>query len=148
MQDYGYLKNNYRLKEEQKMKKLVFYRCEICGNLVVMINDSGVTPTCCGGYMTEITENTEDAVVEKHVPVFKRKADTVQISVGSTDHPMVSEHYIEWVIVHTENGVYARKFSPSDMPHAEFRIPKDEHILNIYAYCNIHGLWSVNTEEI
>lgn len=129
------------------MKKLVFYRCEICGNLVVMINDSGINPTCCGGYMTELTENTEDGVHEKHLPVMNRIKDKVSINVGIKDHPMTDEHYIEWIIVNTDHGTYLRKLSPGNNPHAEFSVPADEHIINVYAYCNIHGLWSLKAEE-
>ena len=42
------------------MKELIMYRCEICGNLICMIEDSGVVPECCGAEMTRIVANTDE----------------------------------------------------------------------------------------
>ena len=41
--------------------KRKFLRCEICGNLVGMIEDRGPTVVCCGQPMTELKANTADA---------------------------------------------------------------------------------------
>ncbi len=30
-----------------------YYTCEICGNVLKVVDDSGVTPTCCGQEMTK-----------------------------------------------------------------------------------------------
>ena len=43
-----------------------FYVCKHCGNLVGIINNSGVPMICCGEPMSELVANTEDAAVEKH----------------------------------------------------------------------------------
>ena len=48
-----------------------FYICKQCGNLVMMLKDSGMVPSCCGETMTELIPGTTDAATEKHVPVFE-----------------------------------------------------------------------------
>ena len=63
------------------MKKLVFYRCSVCGNVAVKLVDSGVPMVCCGRPMNEIKANTTDASQEKHVPVYVT-ADMVGHKLG------------------------------------------------------------------
>ena len=38
------------------MENLKLYRCEICGNLICMIEDSGMVPECCGLEMTRVKD--------------------------------------------------------------------------------------------
>src|SRR5574344_1338500 len=73
-----------------------FYICKHCGNIVGMINDSGVVHVCCGEKMSELVPNTTDAAKEKHVPVITVKGNEVHVAVGSVAHPMEAEHYIQW----------------------------------------------------
>ena len=47
---------------------LKFYKCMHCGNIAIKPFDAGVPLVCCGEKMTELTANTTDAAVEKHVP--------------------------------------------------------------------------------
>lgn len=125
-----------------------FFKCFSCGNVVVKICDSGVVPFCCDEKMTELVENTEDATVEKHLPVMERVDEcTVRIRVGSAPHPMMKEHYIEFIYLETENGGQLHYLKPDDAPEAVFCCK--ERITAVYAYCNIHGLWktTVGTEK-
>lgn len=85
-----------------------FFVCEHCGNLVGMIHDAGVPMMCCGQKMTALVPNTVEASGEKHKPVVKVEGNTVTVNVGSVDHPMLSEHFIEWVYVQTETVGSAR----------------------------------------
>ena len=43
-----------------------FYKCEMCGNVVVKLVDSKVPLVCCGQKMQELVPNTVDASGEKH----------------------------------------------------------------------------------
>ena len=67
---------------------LKFYKCMHCGNIAIKPFDSGVPLVCCGEQMTELTANTTDAAVEKHVPVVRVDGANVHVEVGSTLHPM------------------------------------------------------------
>ena len=46
--------------------KSKFYICRHCGNLIGMVNDSGVPVVCCGEPMKALVPNTVDASGEKH----------------------------------------------------------------------------------
>lgn len=115
------------------------YKCEICGNIVEVIHRGGGTLTCCGKPMRLFTDNTVDAAVEKHLPVIEKIAGGVIVRVGEVEHPMLDEHHIEWIEIHTANKVYKKYLKPGEKPEAIFKV--DENILFAREYCNLHGLW-------
>lgn len=123
------------------MENKVFYRCNICGNLVGVIEDSGVTPICCGESMEMLKPGTTDGAHEKHVPVIECEDKKVTVRVGESAHPMSDVHYIEWIYLKTNKGGHMRKLSPGEKPEAKFRICDSEKVEAAYAYCNVHGLW-------
>ena len=120
--------------------KIKYYICETCGNIIGKIKDSGVPVICCGKPMKELVPNTTDAATEKHLPVIEKDGDKVTVTISSVAHPMIPEHYIEWVSIETKNGRQIKKLSPGDEPKVTFALINDE-IIAAYAYCNIHGLW-------
>ena len=81
------------------------------------------------------------AAVEKHVPVIHTDGQKVTVTVGSTSHPMLEEHYIEWIALATKQGNQRKELKPGQEPQAEFMISEDDEVLEVYAYCNLHGLW-------
>ena len=124
------------------MKNTKFYICPHCGNLVEMVNDAGVKPFCCGQRMNELVPNTVEASGEKHIPEVRVDGNVVEVNVGSVDHPMTAEHYIQWVYVETEAGEQFKYLQPNEAPHVTFTVG-EEKVLAVYAYCNLHGLWKV-----
>lgn len=119
------------------------YRCKHCGNIITKIKDNNVDIYCCNEVMEELIPNTVDASCEKHIPVVEIKDNIATIKVGEVDHPMMEEHYIEWIYVETKSGIQLKYLNPNDKPEINVSIIDDE-IKNIYAYCNIHGLWGKN----
>ena len=119
--------------------KRSYMKCDICGNFVGMINDSGVVPECCGQPMRQLVPNTVDAAQEKHVPEIKRDGNTVTVSVGAVKHPMTPEHYIEWIALAQGNRTQRVALTPADQPEAIFNCEAGPVV--VYAYCNLHGLW-------
>ena len=119
-----------------------FYICRMCGNIVTKINDSGVPLVCCGEEMEELKVNTVDASQEKHVPVITRDGNKVNVVVGSVEHPMTNEHYIEWICLQTRKGLQIKKLEPNNKPESSFALEDDE-VIAVFEYCNIHGLWMV-----
>ncbi len=122
-----------------------FVKCKHCGNVVEFINDSGVPMMCCGERMEELKANTTDAAQEKHVPVATLDGNTLHIEVGSVLHPMTKEHLIQQIIV--VNGRRIDKVVLDDMvpPIADFTVNPNKEI-EVYAYCNLHGLWKVSVK--
>ena len=107
-----------------------FYVCEHCGNIVTFVKSSGVPVMCCGQKMTEIVPGTTDAAVEKHVPVVKAEGAQVTVTVGAVEHPMLPEHYIEWIALETRSRSPAPKYlemttpAPREVPEKKLIIRK------------------------
>lgn len=117
-----------------------FYICRHCGNLVGMVHNSGVPMICCGEKMEALVPNTVEASGEKHLPVATLENGVLTVNVGSVEHPMLPEHFIQWIYVETENGGMRRALKPGHKPIATFCIGEDKPVA-VYAYCNLHGLW-------
>ena len=116
-----------------------FYKCEMCGNVVVKLVDSKVPLVCCGQKMQELVPNTVDASGEKHVPVVTRlDGNMIKVEVGSVAHPMTEEHHIAFIYVETEDG--GIKVDLKDKPEAVIALGTSKAIA-VYEYCNLHGLW-------
>ena len=118
-----------------------FYICEHCGNIITKLRDSGVPVVCCGEPMKELKAGTTDAALEKHVPVWKQEGGIVSVVVGSVEHPMLPEHFIEFIVLKTKDGVHFKKLEPGEAPKAEFAIKEGDEVEAVYEYCNLHGLW-------
>lgn len=121
--------------------ELKFFRCEHCGNIIEMVEDKGVPVVCCGQRMTELVAGTSDGAREKHVPVYEVKDNIVHVKVGEVAHPMIPEHYIEWIVLQTKNGIQRKELNPGDKPEACFALCDGDEVEAVYAYCNLHGLW-------
>ncbi|OOM16156.1 desulfoferrodoxin [Clostridium saccharobutylicum] len=117
---------------------VTFYRCETCGNIVELIKNGGGRLVCCGKEMTKLEPNTSDGAQEKHVPVVERKDGKIHVKIGSVEHPMTDEHYIEWIAVVTDKIIEKISLSPGEKPEAVF---VDKGHGTVYEYCNLHGLW-------
>ncbi len=122
--------------------KISFYKCKKCGKVVAMLKGSPWDTICCGEAMTELTANTTDAAVEKHVPVVTVNGNTVEVNVGSVTHPMEEKHFIEWIALETKNGNQLKYLKPGDAPKAVFALTDGDEVVRAYAYCNLHGLWA------
>ena len=125
------------------MKEVKFYRCPICGNVIELIDGDSKRITCCGKNMELLVANTVDAAVEKHVPVYKKEDDKIIVSVGEVIHQMIEEHYIMWIALVSNNKVTRVDLLPNEAPEAVFNYVENAEI---YAYCNLHGLWKATVE--
>ena len=109
------------------------------GKLVAALGYGVATPAGC----TELTANTEDAAHEKHVPVveIERDGHVIRARVGSTEDPMLPEHYIGWIVLETNLGTQRKELSPAQAPEAKFALMEGEEVVAAYEWCNLHGLW-------
>ena len=120
---------------------MTFYKCEKCGNIIAKLNDSGADCVCCNEKMKELVPNTTDAAGEKHVPVISQDGNTVTVTVGAVEHPMLEAHYINWIILETKQGRQRKALKPGDKPTAVFALTEGDEVVAAYEYCNLHGLW-------
>lgn len=118
-----------------------YFICKHCGNIIAMVHASGVPVVCCGEPMTELIPGSVDASVEKHVPVIDVSGNTVTVTIGAVEHPMLDAHYIEWISIHTAQGNQRKTLTPGSAPKAVFALADGDTVISAYAYCNLHGLW-------
>lgn len=112
------------------MKKLKFYICPNCGNLLTATADA--TVSCCG------------KMLQPQVPCEAGEADRLSVEIIendyfiSSDHEMTREHYIAFVALLTGDSIILRKQYPEW--NLQTRIPCFAHGMLIW-YCTQHGLF-------
>jgi superoxide reductase len=118
------------------------YKCEICGNIMEVVHEGAGQLVCCGQPMKLLEENKVDAAIEKHVPVIEKTKKGIKVKVGSVPHPMLPEHYIEWIEIIADGKIYKKFLRPGDSPEAEFCIEAAvTSKIEARELCNLHGLW-------
>ena len=125
------------------MKELVIKKCFKCNAIVRVIEDCNCDDCgikCCGEQMKALKANATDGAVEKHVPTYEIKGDTIEARVN---HVMEEDHYIEWISIVFENKTVTTYLNPGEEPcmHCKY-VPGS----TIYAYCNKHSIWKKDVE--
>jgi superoxide reductase len=120
-------------------KRLEVYKCEVCGNIIEVLDGGAGQLVCCGQPMKLLVENTTDAAREKHVPVIEKVAGGYKVKVGSVAHPMEEKHFIEWIELVAGDKAYRQFLAPGGKPEAFFSV----EAAKVFAreYCNLHLLW-------
>lgn len=112
------------------MKKLNFYVCPECGNVITAMTDGGIS--CCGKKLQPL--EAAKASEEEKLSVENIENDYYI----SSSHPMLKEHYISFVALLTGDSLTLKKQYPEwDL---QVRIPGRAHGKLIW-YCTEHGLF-------
>ncbi len=125
------------------VNKLEIYKCAKCGNIVEVLQGGVGQLVCCGEPMELLDEKTADAATEKHVPVIAKVEAGYKVKVGSVPHPMLEEHYIQWIELLADGKAYRQFLEPGNEPEAVFNVEADS--VSAREHCNIHGLWKGDT---
>ena len=120
-----------------------FYLCKLCGNIADVVSGPATPMSCCGEVMTLLAANTVEASQEKHLPHVTKTDDGIKVQVGSVAHPMEEAHFIDFIVVKTEKGAQRVKLNIGAAPEAEFCFAAGDGPVEVYEYCNLHGLWKV-----
>ena len=118
-----------------------FVKCEGCGKIVGIVKDSKCPTKCCGEPMAELIPNSTEASAEKHIPAVAVEGNLVKVCVGEVTHPMLEEHFIEWIALETKEGAQRKTLAPGASPEITFALTDGDEAVAVYAYCNLHGLW-------
>ena len=121
--------------------EMKFYRCSRCGQIIAIVKKTGSPVICCGAPMEEIIPGVSDGALEKHVPVYEVRDNKVFVTVGAAEHPMLPEHYIEWVSLQTKFGNQRKALKPGEAPKVCFSICEGDEVEAVYAFCNLHSLF-------
>ena len=127
-------------------EKLEFYKCNICGNLVQVILSGVGELVCCGQKMNlQIPQHDSNELGEKHAPKLEFRENKKFVQVMS--HPMLPEHYIEFIEVFNKNKteLHLKYLEPYETP--EFDITYTDDDIEAVEFCNIHGLWGENKDD-
>ncbi|AQT69495.1 Desulfoferrodoxin [Anaerohalosphaera lusitana] len=120
-------------------ERLEVYKCNICGNIVEVLNGGDGELVCCNEPMKKLAAATEDKGKEKHVPVIEKTNGGYKVKVGSVQHPMEDEHYIQWIELLADGKSYKQFLKPGDTPEAMFKV--EANSVTAREHCNVHGLW-------
>ncbi|MCH8322623.1 MAG: desulfoferrodoxin FeS4 iron-binding domain-containing protein, partial [Proteobacteria bacterium] len=97
------------------------YKCELCGNVVSVIEAKDPAIVCCGQEMALMEEKTNDEGQEKHVPIIEKTDKGVKVKIGSVPHPMEEDHYISLVqLIRDGKVIIGKRLKPGDKPEAGF----------------------------
>ncbi|MCD7807882.1 MAG: desulfoferrodoxin [Erysipelotrichaceae bacterium] len=121
-------------------------KCLTCGKIVEVLNDSACPTMCCNKPMVELKANTTDGALEKHVPVLSVEGDVLKVVVGEVMHPMTKEHLITSIIAVYGHTVSRVNLTDEDEPVAYFALNGYKGQVEVYEYCNLHGLWKATIE--
>ena len=127
-------------------EKLQLYKCDLCGNIVEMVESGEGELACCGQPMTLQQEKTQDAATEKHVPFIEKIEGGYKVRIGqNAAHPMEEKHYIQWIELLANGKAYRQFLNPGDAPEAVFCACEGScsasEKISAREYCNVHGLW-------
>ena len=125
------------------MKKVSYYKCPVCGNIIEIVNGEVERVKCCGQGLVLLEANSVDAALEKHVPVYEIDNNEIIVRVGEVIHPMEEKHYITFISLVTNDRVIRVNLKPGDEPIARF--PYEPGSI-LYEYCNLHGLWKCDVK--
>lgn len=121
-----------------------FYQCAHCGKIVGIVKEGPSATFCCGSEMLCLGPKASGEGEAKHVPVVKEEDGLITVAVGETPHPMLADHMIDWVYLLTDKGAQRKTLKPGDLPVVQFHVASSEVVLEVYAHCNLHGLWKAN----
>lgn len=118
-----------------------FFNCGDSCNFLICFGENNNSTYKPDEKIKELIPGVTDGASEKHIPVYKIGEDKIVVHVGEVEHPMLDEHYIEWILVETNQGFHLKQLKPADKTEAEFTLANGEQAICVYEYCNLHGLW-------
>ena len=120
-----------------------FYVCPVCGQIITKLKDQNIPVICCGQVMKQLVAGEVEASTEKHIPVCEKNGNVVNVVVGSVEHPMSPEHYIEWICLKTKQTTQIQLINHKQFLHWQ-KMMKLNKFLHI-AICTDCG--NVNIKE-
>ncbi len=118
-----------------------FYICPESLTVVEVVAGQPAPLTCDGKPMQELVPNSTEAAVEKHMPIPTVENGVLKVSVGEVEHPSIEKHWIPFVAVKVGDLVMRRTIKATEKPEAMFPIGDFKGEVEVYAWCNLHGMW-------
>lgn len=119
-----------------------FYAVSPHSEVITFMNDFSVPIFSCGRRMRPLASGSGGGSPDVHIPIISIDGNEVTVRVSTKPHPMLTVHYIQWIVLECVNSEQRRFLSPGQAPEAKFLLAEDDHVVAAYAYCNLHGLWA------
>lgn len=117
-------------KDGGNMKKLKFYVCQECGNVITATGGGEIS--CCGRKLAVLTAKPAD---ESHRLNVQEIENDYYVTFS---HDMSKDHHVSFVAYVTWDRVLLIKLYPEQNPEVRFpRMQKGK----IYFHCSNDGLW-------
>ena len=95
-----------------------------------------MTVSCCGIVLPPLEVEEPDG---SHQIKLEPAEDEYYVSL---EHPMTKDHYISFIAAVSDDEIKIKKLYPEGRTDARF---KRDRVRYIYAYCNRHGLFLIET---
>jgi len=115
----------------------VLYVCPVCGNGILSFGQAVVS--CCGITLPPLQPEEPD---DAHAIQLSYSDSEYYVTI---DHPMEKDHFITCIAAVSDNTLQLVKTFPEGNAEARFR---PQRIRWIYAYCNRHGLFRIDTKGV
>ena len=119
--------------------------CSVCHNTVLSIDDNHDPITCCENEMN-VFDTKEDYQSDQDHSLFVRKIGSF-VRIDIKDHPMVDVHKLLFYLILTNQGLSFKDLKEQREPKLEFILSENEVVHKVFAYCNTHGLISIDVNE-
>lgn len=93
------------------------------------------------GTFQEIPLQQQKEASQKHKPIITMEKQQIKVKIGDIMHPMTAEHHITMIFLKTKQGGQYKMLSYLDTPVVTFELSDDDVPIEVYGYCNLHGLW-------
>lgn len=117
----------------------VFFRCDVCGAIVVKHHPSGskmdekdsfYAGECCGHTMKQLVPERDGQMMEDHKMDFVVFGgfdhNTIRIEVAEGYHSMDEAHHIEWIYLHTFQGGQMKYLYRKSDSSAQFSLADED----------------------
>lgn len=122
-----------------------FYMCKDCGNIVGVINNTGIPLHCCNKEMKELQPNVINSERDKNrndkSAIFRAEQNNNNNSVSIiVDKSYLNPNSICWAYLNTEKGGQRKNLFKDDAPVLNFHVIDDKPV-SAYFYCSNQGLF-------
>lgn len=122
--------------KSSNMRRSKLYVCPLCGNVIHSMGEAVIS--CCGITLPVLEE---EAAEDAHPINVSYDSGEFYVTM---DHPMTKEHYISFLAYATDGTFELKKLYPEGEAEARFFVRGRG---KIFAFCNVHGLMTVNTPK-
>lgn len=93
------------------------------------------------GEFKRVNVEEHEGAVDKHTPLISKEGKQIKVKIGDIMHPMTAEHHITMIFLKTKQGGQYKMLSYLDTPVVTFELSDGDIPIEVYGYCNLHGLW-------